>query len=163
MGNLLSHPRANPNDGSSSFPLGAPSTKRVPSPGFPGSLPRYSSQSRRVRSSSAGDLQQVVNADHLTAEQLRRRDAWRAVDAAYTGGAVFSPEAGYLRLGRRGVAGVAAASALGYYLLRLVIRDNLGGFQWYHKLEASVGRVHELYLLGIVNACLVSGFSWYKL
>ena len=104
MGNLMWRPRgANPNDGSyddaNTSPLGMMPVKRRARKGYPGSLPPYRPYRR---SSSAGDLSDLLQAqaggdddsDKLTAEQLHRRDAWRAFDAAYTGGKVFRPEHG---------------------------------------------------------------------
>ena len=60
-----------------------------------------------------------------------------------------------------GVVFFAGASAVAYYLLRLVSRDLLGGFKWYRALakQDSGVRMFELYMLSIVNAGLLTGYS----
>ena len=45
-----------------------------------------------------------------------------------------------MRLSQRGVVFFAGASAVAYYLLRLVSRDLLGGFKWYRALAKQEDR-----------------------
>ena len=60
---------------------------------------------------------------------------------------------------------VASLSAVAYYCTRLGVRDILGRTSWYRKLMAKADRtkLFELYILSILNACVITGYSGVKL
>ena len=64
-----------------------------------------------------------------------------------------------------GAVWVAGASTLGYYILRLVLRDRLGRYTWYQALQGKADRTNlfELYILSIVNATGISAYSLWKI
>lgn len=103
--------------------------------------------------------------DLLTKQQRDRRQALKSLSDATRLQAFEGSKGGDLALTWRGVLGIAGTSAVSYYLLRLVLRDCLKGFAWYKLLQKKSDRtkLFELYILGIVNAGIITGYSGYKL
>ena len=103
----------------------------------------------------------------LSATQQRRRAAIKDLDDA-SHLHLFRPRgdgSGRLTLSARGVGAVAFLSGSAYYLLRLLLRDYLGRLPWYRLLQRKADRtkLFELYLLSIVNAGVMAGFSCWKI
>lgn len=113
-----------------------------------------------------GTMKELRRARSLSHTQQRRRQAIKDLDT-YTHLHLFTkPEkTGRIALSGRGVMAVAGVTGTLYYVLRLAFRDLLGRLPWYRLLQAKSDRtkMFELYLLSVVNAAVLAGFSAYKL
>ena len=79
--------------------------------------------------------------EELSHGQLERRRAIRSVqDAAKGFTKPLVSEDGHLTLTNRGAVWVAIGSGLVYYVLRLILRDQLGRYDWYKLLQKKSDR-----------------------
>ena len=102
--------------------------------------------------------------EDLSPGQSARRKALRELSEA-TNTKIFKKDEDYLTLSSRGALAAAGSTALAYYVVRLIMRDQLSGFAFYKKLAAKADKtkLFELYMLSIVNAGILTAYSMAKL